>query len=598
MHSLCVSTSYIPDGKFCLLSQSALRVRQPLVLGQNSNPLVSYYNELIYQDDFGFPSPKTKLLDHGQAPPLCSLNMNGDNFLKHRRKRIVDGRTPEPYQVPWVGLLVKDDPVEEVVLYDESACATCGFGATAIDQKQVMGSDVLHPDNYAGIFYTLMGYFSTIQGTDLNDQVSSELIKTFNILITGSDYDRFYVLIMAKTMVSERLTGRLFYFHLNENAPFLTDHFSMSDIDIIYHYLRIKKGQLGINSNEQPTEKCFVVDATFYRTINLFRRDRLDATLWRKLKMTNLIGKNTKHHFFQLSKQIYNALFIAFMKNSNPTSNGGPLKFILSKEHFLRFVHGALQYSIKIFYLIKITPIYVGSYLEKLAILEYNQKNWVADSPPIIFEAHESFHEASMAQTATKIDDLPIDFSSNAEFALINTVIFGLTNDIESAQFSTKQVQIENKSGLIHLLEQTIKLENDQYYQKFFEVRKELLLQLSRIDAFLGHEHRTSYLRHFIFGALITAGLENPAFKLKHRFDELNPVDIFLIKSSESSGHCFSKMMIDQHEQHERSTLLQNELTYHSMGPNSLREFEAQMKGFAAGQQIFTPYGYDQAWEK
>uniref|UniRef100_A0A915I5R3 Uncharacterized protein n=1 Tax=Romanomermis culicivorax TaxID=13658 RepID=A0A915I5R3_ROMCU len=212
-----------------------------------------------------------------------------------------------------------------------------------------------------------------MQGKDLSDQVTNELIEIFQILTTGHDYDRFYVLFMAKTMLSRRLTGRLLYFHLNKNAPLLTDHFSKNDMDILYHrlkladteldeatflqcirhietnvlYIQMKRTEFGSLSNQRSTDGNFVVDATFYRAINFFRQDRQDATLWRQLETTDLI-KNAKYkQFFRMSKPIYNALFMAFMQNSNPIPNDKQTKFILSKEHFLWFVYGALQYNVK-----------------------------------------------------------------------------------------------------------------------------------------------------------------------------------------------------------------------------------------------------------
>uniref|UniRef100_A0A915L918 Uncharacterized protein n=1 Tax=Romanomermis culicivorax TaxID=13658 RepID=A0A915L918_ROMCU len=238
-----------------------------------------------------------------------------------------------------------------------------------------------------------MGYFSNIQGADLTDQVTNDLIKTRNILIAGHDYDRFYVLFMAKTVVSERLTDP----NLNEATLVqLIQHFENNLLCV-----KMKTGQLGSNSNEQLTEENFVVDATF---------------------------NGAK------GAQIYNALFSTFLSNLNPVSNEEILKFTLSKENFLYFVYGALQYNYKQMHSIKITPIYHGSYLEKLAVLEYDQKKWVTDSPPIIFEAQESFDEASVIQTAAGIDDLPIDFLSNSKFALINKLFFGPANNMKSAK--------------------------------------------------------------------------------------------------------------------------------------------------------------------
>uniref|UniRef100_A0A915IHK0 Uncharacterized protein n=1 Tax=Romanomermis culicivorax TaxID=13658 RepID=A0A915IHK0_ROMCU len=202
-----------------------------------------------------------------------------------------------------------------------------------------------------------MGYFSTIQGTELRDQVTNEFIKTHNILIAGQDYDRFYVLFMAKTV--------------------LTDHLSSTDIDIIYHQLKVT--------------------------------------------------------------------------NARSVSNEEILKFALSEEHFLYFVYGALQYTYKDLHSIKITPIYAGPYLEKLAVLEYDQKKWVTDSPPIIFQAYESFNQASNTQTASGVD-LPLDFLSNSEVALITTVLFGPTNDIKVEDISkvvNKAIHLQMIKGII-----------------------------------------------------------------------------------------------------------------------------------------------------
>uniref|UniRef100_A0A915HXE9 Uncharacterized protein n=1 Tax=Romanomermis culicivorax TaxID=13658 RepID=A0A915HXE9_ROMCU len=50
----------------------------------------------------------TKILPTRQQPFLCGTNIFADDLFKiTRQKRIVDGWTPEPYQAPWVGLLLK-----------------------------------------------------------------------------------------------------------------------------------------------------------------------------------------------------------------------------------------------------------------------------------------------------------------------------------------------------------------------------------------------------------------------------------------------------------------------------------------------------------
>uniref|UniRef100_A0A915KVR3 Uncharacterized protein n=1 Tax=Romanomermis culicivorax TaxID=13658 RepID=A0A915KVR3_ROMCU len=301
-----------------------------------------------------------------------------------------------------------------------------------------------------------------------------------NAILTAShDYDRFYVLFMAKTTLNRRLTGRLLYFHLNENAPLLTDHFSKNDINILYHhlkladteldeatflqwirhiennvlYIQMKRAEFGSTFNQRSNDRNFVVDATFYRAINLFRQDRQDATLWRQLKTTDLIKNGKYKQFFRMSKPIYNALFMAFMQNSNPVPNDKQKKFPLSKEHFLWFVYGALQYNVKKIFPIKITPIYAASDLEKLAVLEYDQTMWVTDSPPIIFGAYRSKDEVSHIETSTS-SILPIDFLSNSESAIVNAIFFGSTNDINSAQFFKRRAKIGTKNGLIQFLNQ------------------------------------------------------------------------------------------------------------------------------------------------
>uniref|UniRef100_A0A915J5B8 Uncharacterized protein n=1 Tax=Romanomermis culicivorax TaxID=13658 RepID=A0A915J5B8_ROMCU len=311
---------------------------------------------------------------------------------------------------------------------------------------------LIRPDNYAGMFFTFMGYFSTMQTIGIHDQVTGEYIRILNILTTGR------VLFTAKTMLSESLTGRLFYFHLNENVPLLNDHFSKNDIDAIYHYLKltdrnldektilqwiqhvennclyvtVKKAQLGSTSNEQWTNEGFAVDATFYRATNLFQHNNQGgATSWYALKTADLTSETEIQLFSQRSNEIYKTIFNAFMKNS--LSKNYQSKFTLSKEHFLHFVHGALQYNVKSFLSIKITPIYVGPNLEKLTVLEYDQGKWITDSPPIIFEAHLSFDEPRPVQSATGINELPIDFLSNSKFALmlINPLDESLSTDLQ-----------------------------------------------------------------------------------------------------------------------------------------------------------------------
>uniref|UniRef100_A0A915I5R7 Uncharacterized protein n=1 Tax=Romanomermis culicivorax TaxID=13658 RepID=A0A915I5R7_ROMCU len=79
---------------------------------------------------------------------------------------------------------------------------------------------------------------------------------------------------------------------------------------------------------------------------------------------------------------------------------------------------------------------------------------------------------------------------------------------------------------------------------------------------------------------------------ITHRTIEFDPSHWGAI-SPLLSDHAFSKMLIDQQDQSVQGVISETELTRHSMYPNNLREFEAQMKGFAAGNQIFTPYGYD-----
>uniref|UniRef100_A0A915JD94 Uncharacterized protein n=1 Tax=Romanomermis culicivorax TaxID=13658 RepID=A0A915JD94_ROMCU len=91
------------------------KIRRKEVGRQSSHQLKKFYGllggRLVLRAayNFGFKNPKTKLLDNGQPPPFCSMNLKGDHFFKYRPKRIVDGRTPEPYEVPWVRLIVKGD---------------------------------------------------------------------------------------------------------------------------------------------------------------------------------------------------------------------------------------------------------------------------------------------------------------------------------------------------------------------------------------------------------------------------------------------------------------------------------------------------------
>uniref|UniRef100_A0A915ID31 Peptidase S1 domain-containing protein n=1 Tax=Romanomermis culicivorax TaxID=13658 RepID=A0A915ID31_ROMCU len=103
----CVSTSFISKLKLCLLSSAPLKFSN--VPARDKRIMHTVSTQLVNDD--GYISYKTKSLGHGKRPRQCGMNAFGDIASEYRKKRIIGGYTPEPYQSPWVGLLVKEGKV-------------------------------------------------------------------------------------------------------------------------------------------------------------------------------------------------------------------------------------------------------------------------------------------------------------------------------------------------------------------------------------------------------------------------------------------------------------------------------------------------------
>uniref|UniRef100_A0A915IFZ6 Vacuolar protein sorting-associated protein 13 DH-like domain-containing protein n=1 Tax=Romanomermis culicivorax TaxID=13658 RepID=A0A915IFZ6_ROMCU len=394
------------------------------------------------------------------------------------------------------------------------------------------------------------------------DQSLKDHVKILHTFVAGY-HDRFFILFITKTLIDGEPSGRLFYFHLNENAPFLDHNFlHLNDLESMLYYLKLEDPNMSWNDCAQWMKKIknqclfvkvnrifgqvsptFKVDVKLYRMDFLFQNDRSLETVWRKLTVItpdHLNLREIAQFYMSLSEtmkisQFYKSVSEAFIQNSdrNLDDPNFRVKFRLTKENFLHFFYGALLFHVRAFYPAKITPIHNGRSLDKLALLILDEEKWVTHLEPVLFKVYESAEEKfESSGLENEIYDLPVDFATNSLRALVSSLTLRPENSGRDFDVATKMINIAKVNHLLNYLEKMVDLDPDYFYQNLNRWRNDLILQLNRIDTFLGYDSkRMTGLKHFLFGSLMALDGGNLAFKLnKSKIKK----DIFLIKSREN----------------------------------------------------------------
>uniref|UniRef100_A0A915IBT8 Uncharacterized protein n=1 Tax=Romanomermis culicivorax TaxID=13658 RepID=A0A915IBT8_ROMCU len=401
--------------------------------------------------------------------------------------------------------------------------------------------------DFLSVFYTLTGYLSTMKTNEIYDQISRDHLDILKVLVAGHR-DRFYLLFIARHSVSKSLTGRLFYFHMNQQAQFFDGNFlSLDDLDFILDSLRnydpsisemeqglwmqkirencLFVGVRAIRPTIQNPNIQFKVDTYLIRIDQMFQPRLLGVIKFRELSTSNCdLSHVNSDHLYTTFEMLYDA----FRKNSG-SEGTSKLVFYFNKQNFLGFVRGALFFNVEN---LEITPMYVGERLEKLAILIRDQKRWITDQEPIFVEVYISSEENLESGFDADIRNLPVGFGTSAKKAVVVSVVVSQGNILNIG--ISKVDIVHSTNGLIDFLGKLTTLEVDNFNRNKDYFRKEFLLHLDRIDTFLGHQHKVRVLRHYILCLLMSMDNDFTAYKLTNTFDATNPADAFLIRSGDN----------------------------------------------------------------
>uniref|UniRef100_A0A915IX71 Uncharacterized protein n=1 Tax=Romanomermis culicivorax TaxID=13658 RepID=A0A915IX71_ROMCU len=399
--------------------------------------------------------------------------------------------------------------------------------------------------DYLCLCYILLGYFSTMQKDQVYDQVVRVHVQILHVLIAGH-HDRFFLLFITKTLITGRLNGRLFNFHLNQDVPkFNHRNLFLEDAEFLVNLLRRNDPTMDWKKCAEwllnVRNRCLFVElnkemkikARFYRITQMFQERQSGEMKWRELKTTScdlitLFQKELDYtNFDKKITKIYKILHEAFLRNSEDEVNG--LKFHVAKKNLLPFIYGALKFTIVPYFPMKILPIHIGPNMDKLALLPHQREQWtVRRNPiPVILDVYQTVEEQFENEEYAETFDLPVGFACGAKKTLVCSLTLQEMN--ENIKISRNYVEIPANNGLLDLLIKLSSFDRDHFHQSIEHYRRELLLQLDRINTFLSHKHRMKTFRHFIFASLMTLGEEYTVYKLKRSFSLA--VDVFLIKS-------------------------------------------------------------------